>query len=76
EETAYTYVPRQPSAYILDDDLYNKIILNASASLFPRYTLLKQRTTYFIPLKTDDKHIQRGLFFPWIKLVSERLIIS
>ncbi|HEM4052633.1 TPA: cell division protein FtsK [Streptococcus suis] len=76
EENGFTFVPRLPCAYILDDVLYNKIFLIASASLFPRYTLLKQSTTYFIPLKTDDIHIQRGLFFPWIKGVSERLIIS
>lgn len=76
EESGFTFVPRLPCAYILDDELYNKIFLIASASLYPRYTLLRQNATYFVPLKTDDIHVQRGLFFPWIKGVSERLIIS
>lgn len=76
QEDGFIFIPRLPCAYILDDELYNKIFLIASASLYPRYTLLRQNATYFIPLKTDDIHVQRGLFFPWIKGVSERLIIS
>lgn len=76
EESGFVFIPRLPCSYILDDELYNKIYLIANASLYPQYTLLKQNATYFIPLKTDDIHVQRGLFFPWIKGVSERLIIS
>ncbi|CDO17811.1 Putative FtsK/SpoIIIE family protein [Streptococcus gallolyticus] len=76
QENGFIFIPRLPCAYILDDELYNKIFLIASASLYPRYTLLRQNATYFVPLKTDDIHVQRGLFFPWIKGVSERLIIS
>ncbi|HEM3632476.1 TPA: AAA family ATPase [Streptococcus suis] len=76
QEDGFIFIPRLPCAYILDDELYNKIFLIASASLYPRYTLLRQNATYFVPLKTDDIHVQRGLFFPWIKGVSERLIIS
>ena len=30
----------------------------------------------FMALDTDDIHVQRGLFFPWKKGVSERLVIS
>ncbi len=30
---------------------------------------------YFIPLKTDDIHVQRGLFFPWKVGISKRLVI-
>lgn len=76
EESGFVFIPRLPCSYILDDELYNKIYLIANASLYPQYTLLKQNVAYFIPLKTDDIHVQRGLFFPWIKGVSERLIIS
>lgn len=76
EESGFVFIPRLPCSYILDDELYNKIYLIANASLYPQYTLLKQNAAYFIPLKTDDIHVQRGLFFPWIKGVSERLIIS
>lgn len=36
---------------------------------------MKQNSAYFIPLKTDDIHVQRGLFFPMKKGISERLII-
>ncbi|RKV94979.1 MAG: cell division protein FtsK, partial [Streptococcus sp.] len=75
QEDGFVFVPRLPCAYILDDDLYKKIFLIANASLYPQYTLLKQNATYFVPLETDDLHIQRGLFFPWKKGISERLAI-
>lgn len=72
----FIFIPRLPASYIIDDELYQKIFLIANASLYPRYTLLKQNSAYFISLDTDDIHVQRGLFFPWQEGVSERLIIS
>ena len=76
QDDGFVFIPRLPCSYILDDELYNKIFLIANAALYPNYTLLKQNSTYFIPLKTDDIHIQRGLFFPWKSGISERLLIS
>lgn len=76
EDDGFMFLPRLPSGYIIDDDLYQKIFLIANASLYPRYTLLKQNSAYFVPIDTDDIHIQRGLFFPWKIGVSKRLIIS
>lgn len=75
QENGFIFIPRLPCAYILDDELYNKIFLIANASLYPHYTLLKQNATYFVPLKTDDIHVQRGLFFPWKMGISKRLVI-
>nr|WP_278925105.1 hypothetical protein [Streptococcus canis] len=75
QEDGFIFVPRLPCAYILDDELYNKIFLIANASLYPHYTLLKQNATYFVPLKTDDIHVQRGLLFPWKVGISKRLVI-
>lgn len=72
----FLFIPRLPAGYIIDDELYQKIFLIANASLYPRYTLLKQNSAYFMALDTDDIHVQRGLFFPWKKGVSERLVIS
>ncbi|KAA9103372.1 cell division protein FtsK [Streptococcus agalactiae] len=71
----FLFIPRLPAGYIIDDDLYQKIFLIANAALYPRYTLLKQNSAYFLALDTDDIHVQRGLFFPWKKGVSERLVI-
>ncbi|MCB5132269.1 cell division protein FtsK, partial [Streptococcus mutans] len=71
----FLFIPRLPAGYIIDDDLYQKIFLIANAALYPRYTLLKQNSAYFMALDTDDIHVQRGLFFPWKKGVSERLVI-
>ncbi|WP_155969855.1 helicase HerA domain-containing protein [Streptococcus ruminantium] len=75
-EDGFIFVPRLPCSYILDDELYNEIFLIANASLYPQYTLLKQNATYFIPLNGNDIHVQRGLFFPWRKGISERLVVS
>ncbi|EQC95069.1 hypothetical protein LLT3_14830 [Lactococcus cremoris subsp. cremoris TIFN3] len=65
QEDGFLFLPRMPSGYIIDNDLYFKIFLIANACLYPRYTLLKQNSAYFVPLNTDDIHTQRGLFFPW-----------
>ena len=74
-EDGFIFVPRLPCGFIIDDDLYQKIFLIANASLYPQYTLLKQNSAYFVALKAEDIHVQRGLFFPWKRGVSERLVI-
>lgn len=75
QEGGFSFVPRTPAGYLIDDELYHRIFLIANASLFPRYTLLKQNSAYFIPRNTKDIHTQRALFFPWFKGISERLVI-
>lgn len=75
-DEGFLFLPRLPAGYIIDDELYQKIFLIANASLYPRYTLLKQNSAYFMALDTEDIHAQRGLFFPWKVGISERLIIS
>lgn len=75
KEEGFILLPRLPSGYLVDDDLYQKIFIIANAALYPRYTLLKQNSAYFVPIGSNDIHIQRGLFFPWKKGISERLII-
>ena len=74
-QEGFMFIPRLPSGYIIDDELYQKIFLIANAALYPRYTVLKQNSAYFLSLETDDIHVQRGLFFPWKLGISERLII-
>lgn len=75
QKNGFIFIPRLPCAYILDYELYNRIFLIANASLYPQYSVLKQNSVYFVPLETDDIHVQRGLFFPWKKGISERLVI-
>ncbi|WP_255387521.1 hypothetical protein [Listeria sp. ILCC792] len=76
QEDGFLFVPRTPAGYLIDDELYQKIFIIANASLYPRYTLLKQNSAYFMPLDTEDIHTQRALFFPCFKGISERLIVS
>lgn len=75
-EKGFFFIPRTPAGYVISDELYEKIFLIANASLYPRYTLLKQNSAYFIPRETDDIHMQRALFFPWFKGISERLVVE
>ena len=75
-QDGFLFIPRLPAGYIIDDELYQKIFLIANATLFPRFTVLKQNSAYFLALETDDIHVQRALFFPWKEGVSERLVIA
>ncbi|MGC5927571.1 cell division protein FtsK [Enterococcus faecalis] len=75
KEDGFLFVPRTPAGYLIDDELYQKIFIIANASLYPRYTLLKQNSAYFVPLETEDIHVQRALFFPWFEGISERLVV-
>ena len=63
-DDGFFFIPRLPSTYVIDDDLYQKIYLICNAALYPDYTLLKQAGAYFVPLDTDDIHIKRALFSP------------
>ena len=53
----FMFIPRLPAGYIIDDDLYQKIFLIANAALYPKYTVLKQNSAYFVALDTDDIHV-------------------
>lgn len=75
-DEGFYFIPRLPAGYIIDDTLYQKIFLIANSALYPDFTLLKQNCAYFVPLKTNDIHIKRALFFPWKKGISERLMIA
>ena len=74
-QEGFLFIPRLPAGYIIDDELYQKIFLIANSALYPKYTVLKQNSSYFVALDTEDIHVQRGLFFPWKVGISERLII-
>ncbi|MGY0180724.1 cell division protein FtsK [Lactococcus garvieae] len=74
-EDGFYFIPRTPASYLIDNDLYFKIFIIANASLYPQYTVLKQNSAYFVPLETEDIHVQRALFFPWFKGTSKRLVI-
>lgn len=47
----FLFIPRLPSGYIIDDELYQKIFLIANVIFYPRYTVLKQNSAYFSFLK-------------------------
>ena len=75
EEQGFHFVPRLPAGYLIDNELYFRIFIIANVALYPKYTVLKQNSAYFTALDSEDIHIQRSLFFPWKKGISERLVI-
>ena len=70
------FIPRMPAGYLIDDALYQHIFKILNVSLYPNYTLLKQNTTYFVPISTRNIHVQRALYFPWQVGIPRRLIIT
>lgn len=71
----FYYIPNMPAGYAIDNALYQRIFGAVNAAVYPRRTLLKQSSMYLVPLDTNDIHVQRALFFPWINGVSKRLVI-
>ena len=55
KENGFIFIPRLPSGFVIDDELYRKIFLIANASLYPQYTLLKQNSAYFIEMCIRDR---------------------
>lgn len=75
QNNGFYFIPRMPAGYLIDDILYQKIYAIANIALYPEYTLLKQNSLYIVPLNTGDIHVQRALFFPWVRGISKRLVI-
>lgn len=76
DKNGVLFIPRMPAGYLIDNNLYQSIFKILSVSLYPNYTLLKQNTTYFVPLNTRNIHVQRALYFPWQKGIPQRLVIT
>lgn len=75
-EDGFEWIPRMPSSIVINDALYEKIFEIASVALYPRYTLLKQNSSYIVEEDVEDIHVQRALFFPWVKGTPTRLFIK
>lgn len=71
----FFWIPRVPCSFIINSELYQRIYAIASGVLYPMYTLLKQNGAYFVPVNTDDIHIKRAFFFPWMIGIARRIQI-
>lgn len=76
DKSGFTFIPRVPCSYVLNQELYDRIYEIASGVMYPAFTLLKQSGTYFADLHTDDIHVARGLRFPWFEGIPRRLKIG
>ena len=68
-------IPRLPAGYLIDTNFYQKIYKVLNIALYPSFTMLKQNSIYLVPLNSKDIHINRALFFPWVKGIPRRLVI-
>lgn len=41
DNNGFKFIPNMPAAFIVDNDLYQRIFKIANASLYPMYTVLK-----------------------------------
>lgn len=75
-DNGFNWIPRIPSSFIINVELYQKIYEIANIALYPEYTLLKMNNMYTTPLNTTDLHIKRALFFPWMLGIPQRLVLK
>lgn len=75
-EDGFLFIPRMPTSFLIDDDLYQRIYTITNVALYPRYTLLKQNAAYIVALDSNDIHTERALFFPWLTGIAQRLKIE
>lgn len=68
-------IPRLPAGYLIDTNFYQKIYKVLNIALYPSFTMLKQNSIYLVPLNSKDIHVNRALFFPWVKGIPRRLVI-
>lgn len=68
-------IPRLPAGYLIDTNFYQKIHKVLNIALYPAFTMLKQNSIYLVPINSKDIHVNRALFFPWVKGIPKRLVI-
>lgn len=76
DDNGFRFIPNMPAAFIVGNDLYQRIFKIANASLYPIYTVLKQNGAYFVSTNSGDIHNARALQYNWMKGVPERLYIN
>lgn len=74
-DNGFNWIPRIPTSFVINFDLYEKIYEIANLALYPEFSVLKMNNMYIVPLSNEDIHIKRSLFFPWVKGIPERLVL-
>lgn len=69
-----TVIPYYPVDRPIDYDFYKAVYKVLSVAAYPYYTVLKSSGLQLVPIKSDDYHNSRGLFFPWLKGIPKRKV--
>ena len=71
-----TVVPYYPVDRPIDYSFYTDIYKVLVVAAYPYYTVLKPSGLQLVPIKSDLYQRRRGLFFPWLKGVPKRRVLS
>lgn len=75
-QDGFLFIPRVPTTFILNYELYIRVYMIINAVLYPVYTVLRENHTNFYEMPTDDIHLQRAFYYRLIPGISRRLIIE
>lgn len=71
-----TVIPYYPVDRPIDYSFYTNIYKVLVVAAYPYYTVLKPSGLQLVSIKTDLFERRRGLFFPWLKGVPKRKVLS
>lgn len=71
-----TVIPYYPVDRPIDSKFYGDIYKILVVAAYPYYTVLKPSGLQLVPIKSDDFHNCRGLFFPWLKGIPKRKVFT
>lgn len=71
-----TVVPIYPVYRPIDHNFYTDIYKVLGVAAYPYYTVIKPSGLQLVPIKSDDYSRRRGLFFPWLKGIPKRRVLT
>lgn len=71
-----TVIPYYPVDRPIDYGFYSDIYKVLVVAAYPYFTVLKPSGLQLVPIKSDLYQRRRGLFFPWLKGVPKRRVLS
>lgn len=71
-----TVVPYYPVDRPVDYAFYTEIYKVLVVAAYPYYTVLKPSGLQLVPIKGDTFQRRRGMFFPWLKGIPQRKVLT
>lgn len=71
-----TVIPYYPVDRPIDFAFYTDVYKVLTVAAYPYYTVLKPSGLQLVPIKGDIFQRRRGLFFPWLKGIPQRKVLT